>query len=110
RFGDEYIATLVGRGGEVTKVTWRQGERVEVPGFAGFQILGVVAGSVRLQHPGQDACMESEPTGVSCLGNNVALLRLTNAAPLQNNGTPPMGPAAPFNATAPTPQPATLAE
>lgn len=89
RFGDEYHATLLDRNGESARVNWREGQRVQVPGFPDFALVGVVAGAVQVAFPPNEPCMTLEPSGISCLADNVAQLRVATVAPLANNGTPP---------------------
>jgi len=88
RFGDEYHATLLGRNGESARVNWRAGQRVQVPGYSDFALVGVVAGAVQVAFPPNEPCMTLETSGISCLAGNVAQIRVATAAPLASNGTP----------------------
>jgi hypothetical protein len=89
RFGDEYTTTLLNRNGEPIRVKWREGEKVAVPGFDGFQIMAISPRSVTLVHPEFDACIPSDESGVSCNENNIAVLSMATGTPLASNGTPP---------------------
>jgi hypothetical protein len=89
RFGNEYHATLLGRNGESARVNWREGQRVQVPGFPNFALVGVVAGAVQVAFPPNEPCMSLETSGISCLADNVAQIQVATAAPLASNGTPP---------------------
>jgi len=89
RFGNEYHATLLGRNGESARVNWREGQRVQVPGFPNFALVGVVAGAVQVAFPPNEPCMSLQTSGISCLADNVAQIQVATAAPLASNGTPP---------------------
>jgi hypothetical protein len=89
RFGDQYSTTLINRNGQTVKVTWRAGENAAVPGFAGFNVVAVSAGSVSLVQPAGDGCIAADASGVRCSGDNVAVLGLTKTMPLATNGTVP---------------------
>ena len=89
RFGDEYSTTLINRNGEPVKVRWHEGENIPVPGFDGFNVVAISSRSVSLTHPAFDACVTAEQRGVSCTGDNIAVLSMATSVPLAVNGTPP---------------------
>jgi hypothetical protein len=91
RFGDQYQAVLIDRGGQAVKVMWNEGETASVPN-SGFTIAAAgSASTVSLMHPAGDSCISSELVGVSCSAANRSELRLAPAAPLASNGAPPVG-------------------
>ncbi len=95
RFGDQYHAVLVNRAGEIARVSWNAGETPQVPN-SGFNVIAAGPSTLSLQHPVGDACVSSEPVGVSCAAGNQSVLRLTVAVPLASNGVAPvMGPQQP---------------
>lgn len=83
RFGDEYQVVLLDRNGSPMKVNWHEGTSTKVPGAQGFEVVDVNPRLVSLVHPNEDACIADASKGVTCADGNIAILNLSNAAPIQ---------------------------
>lgn len=96
RFGDEYRGTLRDAAGNTVQLRWREGERIPLPGQAGYAVLGASAGSLQLQQP--QPCFPDPAQGISCDAPNVARLGMATRPPVEQAQT------APAQVQAPQPQ------
>src|SRR5690606_33738814 len=88
RFGDEYRGTLRDAAGNTVQLRWREGERIPLPGHAGYAVLGVGDGSLQLQQP--QPCFPNPAQGISCDAPNVARLGMATRPPLEQAQTAPV--------------------
>lgn len=85
RFGDEYQGTLRDAAGNTVQLSWREGERIPLPGYAGYAVLGAGAGSLQLQQP--QPCFPDPAQGISCDAPNVARLAMATRPPVEQAQT-----------------------
>ena len=92
RIGDSQSAIVRHSSGESVRVRLREFGATPIPGFEDYAVVGAQAGNLSIRYPGSMVCAEFTDAGVSCSAEgNVAILQLTNAAPIVNrseNTTP----------------------
>ncbi len=87
RLGDNFLAVVEDRGGEIISVSVREGTEAPIPGYLGFQILDVGSGSVIIRYPAGVSCKEFSNQGVSCDDADIGRLVLANADPLESSAS-----------------------
>jgi len=83
RIGENYLAMVEDRSGEIISISKLQDSSVPVPGYPNYEIVGIGAGFVRVRYPNNLNCTEFIEQGVSCESSNIAVLDLANLNPIE---------------------------
>jgi hypothetical protein len=84
RFGEKYLASLKHQNGRKIEIKWKDGTVIPIKEFNSFSIVDIGSRSVSIRYPADTPCVNSIDLGITCNGN-MAVLRLSNLAPIENN-------------------------
>ena len=87
RLGDNFIAVVEDRVGEIIPISFSSGAETPIPGYPGFRVVDIGSGNVVMRYPGSVSCIEFRKQGVSCEASDIARLELANADPLESSAS-----------------------
>ena len=105
RLGDNFIAVVEDRVGEIIPISFSKGAETPIPGYPGFQVLDIGSGNVVMRYPGNVSCIEFRNQGVSCEASDIGRLELANADPLESSLDNLNSSVSPSSAEEPSPNP-----
>ena len=85
RLGDNFLAVIEDRVGEIISISVSKGAETPIPGYPGFRVVDVGSGEVVMRYPGNASCTEFRNQGVSCEAPDIGRLELANADPLESS-------------------------
>ena len=85
RLGDNYIAVVEDRVGEIIAISVLKGAETPIPAYPGFHVKYIGSGKVAIRYPVNVSCTEFRNQGVSCEASDIGHLELANAAPLESS-------------------------
>lgn len=85
RIGENFLAVVEDRVGEIISVTVSGSAESSIPGYPGFQVVEIGSGKVVIRYPDSLSCTEFKSQGVSCDAPDIARLQLANGEPLESS-------------------------